>query len=247
MENFQKIMEAFEIHSPEEIRDCFEHGVSPNDKINGKPLFLEMVNMYLRSPRFKDCIQVFIDHGLIFNDHVLLTVLSDDGEKLKKYIADEPSIIHKRYSLDCTFTPLTEVTLLHICAEYNLVKSARVLMEHGADINSKAGLDKYGFGGHTPIFHTVNQHQNASMGMLSMLLDQKADLQITVKGLIWGKGYEWETYIPAVNPISYAMMGLLRQFQRTEADIYEIVELLQKAANGIDYRSLNIPNKYLYK
>jgi hypothetical protein len=68
-----------------------------------------------------------------------------------------------------------------------------------------------------------------------------------VDGLIWGKGYEWETLIPAVNPISYAMMGLLRQFQRTEKDIYEVIQILMKAAYGIDYEPINIPNKYLHK
>jgi len=41
--------------------------------------------------------------------------------------------------------------------------------------------------------------------MLDFLLTKSADLLITVKGLVWGRGYEWETLIPAVNPISYAM------------------------------------------
>lgn len=31
----------------------------------------------------------------------------------------------------------------------------------------------------------------------------------SVEGIIWGEGYDWETFIPSVNPISYAMMGLL--------------------------------------
>ena len=77
------------------------------------------------------------------------------------------------------------------------------------------------------------------------LISQKADLTLTVKGLVWGKGYEWETFIPAVNPLSYAMMGLLRQFQRTEEQIYEVVSLLLKAKDGTDYHPGNIPNKYL--
>jgi hypothetical protein len=70
-------------------------------------------------------------------------------------------------------------------------------------------------------------------------------LTLTIKGLIWGKGYEWETFIPAVNPISYAMMGLLCQFQRTEQQIYEVVSLLMKANDGTEYYPTNIPNKYL--
>ena len=43
------------------------------------------------------------------------------------------------------------------------------------------------------------------------------------------------------------MMGLLRQFQRTEKDIYEVIQILMKAAYGIDYEPMNIPNKYLHK
>jgi hypothetical protein len=77
------------------------------------------------------------------------------------------------------------------------------------------------------------------------LLSQNADLDITVKGLVWGRGYTWETFIPSVNPISYAMMGLLRQFQRTEKDIYEVVSVLMKYQYGIEYSPANIPNRYL--
>lgn len=57
--------------------------------------------------------------------------------------------------------------------------------------------------------------------------------------------YEWETFIPSVNPISYAMMGLLPQFQRKEKHIYDVVAVLLKAAYGIDYQPSNVPNKYL--
>ena len=81
--------------------------------------------------------------------------------------------------------------------------------------------------------------------MMKLLISHGADLTYSVKGLIWGKGYEWETFVPAVNPISYAMMGLLRQFQRNERQIYEVVNLLMQAEFDIDYIPSNIPNKYL--
>ena len=122
---------------------------------------------------------------------------------------------------------------------------ATILVNHGININIKAGVDKNGFGGQTPIFHTVNQNENKSLDVLKYLVAQNVDLALTVKGLVWGKGYEWETFIPSVNPISYSMMGLLRQFQRTEQQIYEVVYLLLKATYGIDYFPTNVPNKYL--
>jgi hypothetical protein len=38
---------------------------------------------------------------------------------------------------------------------------------------------------------------------------------------------------------------LLRQFQRTEKDIYEVVSVLMKYQYGIEYSPANIPNRYL--
>jgi len=245
MDYLQKIITDFELHSVDGIRDCFKNGVNPNEKVNGKPLIYSFINMYTRGPLFKSCIQVFVDYGLDFDDKVLLSVFLDNATLLDAQLADDKNAITKKYSFDCTFTPLYEVSLLHICAEYNQLACAKILLKHGADINSKAGVDEYGFGGHTPIFHTVNQDANKSLDVLKFLISNQADTTITVKGLIWGKGYEWETFIPSVNPISYSMMGLLRQFQRTEKQIYEVVSLLLKAGYKIDYFPTNVPNKYL--
>ena len=138
-----------------------------------------------------------------------------------------------------------QASLLHICAEFNHIECAKVLVNHGSDINAKAGIDAHGFGGQTPIFHTVNQNQNQSEEMLNFLLSKNADLDITVKGLIWGKSYEWATLIPSVNPISYAMMGLLPQMHRDEHIISSTVQKLMFHKYGVEYTPTNIPNKYL--
>lgn len=245
MDNLSEIITCFELHSVEGIKECFAKGVNPNEIIKGKPLIYELINMYSRGPLFKECVKAFVDYGLDFEDKVLLAVLTDDAALLDAQLSNDKGALLKKYSFDCTFTPLYEASLLHICAEYNHLACAQVLVNHGADINAKAGLDANGFGGQTPIFHTINQHANKCIDVMTFLLTQKADLTLTVKGLIWGKGYDWETFIPSVNPISYAMMGLLRQFQRTEVQIYEIVSLLMKSRYGINYAPDNIPNKYL--
>lgn len=245
MDYLQKIITEFELHSVDGIKECFNKGVNPNEIVNGKPLVYELINMYTRGPLFKSCIQAFVDNGLDFEDKILLSVLLDNASMLDDQLSADKNAIAKKYSFNCTFTPLYEISLLHICAEYNHLACAKVLLKHGADINSKAGFDENGFGGQTPIFHTVNQDTNKSLDVLKFLISQQADLTITVKGFIWGKGYEWETFIPSVNPLSYSMMGLLRQFQRTEKHIYEVVSLLLKAKYGIDYFPTNVPNKYL--
>jgi Ankyrin repeats (many copies) len=241
----KEIQTNFEIHSAQGIRECFDKGVNPNTLVNGKPLIYDLINMYTRGPQFKECIQAFVDYGLDFEDKILLAVLLDNASILDEQLYINKEALHKKYSLDCAFTPLYEASLLHICAEYNHLSCAKVLVNHGADVNAKAGLDRDGFGGQTPIFHTVNQDDNKCVDVMKFLVAQQSDLMLTVKGFVWGKGYEWETFIPSVNPTSYAMMGLLRQFQRTEKQIYEVVVFLTKAQYGIDYFPNNIPNKYL--
>lgn len=245
MDYLQKLIIDIELHSVEGIRACFENGVSPNQRYNDKPLFEELTSQYTRTPRFRDCVQAFVDYGLEYGNNPLLAVLLDDAALLEQLIAEDPGLVARQHRLTCAFTPLEGVTLLHVCAEFNHLACARVLVAHGADVNAPAQTDRYGFGGHTPVFHTVNQHGNFSMDMLTFLVSQSATPDYPVRGLIWGKGYPWETFVPAVNPISYAMMGLLRQFQRTESDVYEVVKMLLKAAWGIDYQPENIPNRYL--
>ena len=246
MPDYRQLVYDIEVHSVEGVRRYFEEGGDPNEVHDGMPLFTTMVEMYMRSPRFSQCVSVFIGHGLAFDDPALLAVLSNDADRLEALIRVDSGIVYKTYSrFRNTFTPLTGSTLLHICAEYNHVPAAKVLIRYGADINAPAGMDEHGFGGHTPIFHTVCQNLHNSEEMLHYLLELGADLTLTVKGLIWGKGYEWETFIPAVNPISYAMMGLLPQMHRNPLIVANVVSLLVKRAYGIDFIPPNVPNAYL--
>lgn len=245
MDYLEKIIGDIELHSVEGIRECFEHGLSPNVLFRDEPLIYELTSEYTRSPRFKDCVRAFIDHGLEFEDKILLSVLSDDGLTLDHLLNANPERLSRHYTLRSAYTPLYQASLLHICAEFNHQSCAQVLVNRDLDINIRAGFDQYGFGGQTPIFHTVNQNSNQSADMMEYLLSLGADLKLTIPGLIWGKGYEWETLIPAVNPISYAMMGLLPQMHRNEKTISATVSELLHAAYGIEYTSPNIPNAYL--
>lgn len=246
MPDYNDILYAAETHSVDGIKAYFNKGGSPNEVHDGMPVFTMMVEMYARGLRFKECVQAFIDAGLEYEDKALLAVLAADEEMLKQALTIDPSAVNKTYSLyNNTYTPLTGGTLMHFCAEYNSLACAKILLQHGADVNAKAAYDDHGFGGHTPIFHTVNQNGNSSVDMLHFLLQNGTDLFYTVKGLIWGRGYEWETFIPSVNPISYAMMGSLPQFHRREQTIMDVVSLLIKQAYGIDYLPKNVPNAYL--
>lgn len=245
MNYLERIIGEIELHSIGGIKECFEHGGSPNDLYRGEPLIYELISEYTRTTRFRDCVKLFVDFGLEFEDKALLSVLLNDSISLERQLTIQPEIISRRYTLRSAYTPLYQATLMHICAEFNHVATAEVLTKYGADVNAKAGIDENGFGGQTPIYHTINQNSNNSIDMLNFLLAHSADLEITVPGIIWGKGYEWETLIPAVNPISYAMMGLLPQMHRNEIIISNIVATLLKHSFRIDYTPKNVPNAYL--
>lgn len=247
MSLISEIAIQIELHSVEGIKNCFNSGVGPNDHFKGVPLIYELTSEYTRSPKFKECVKAFIDQGLQFEDKPLLAVLSDNAKDLDELLSADPEILEKKYTLRCAYTPLFEVPLLHICAEFNHVSCAKVLLKYGADINAQAGLDENGFGGQTPVYHTVNQNRNQSLDMMNFLLSNNANLIMTVKGLVWGNGYEWETFIPAVNPISYAMMGLLPQMDRDELTVAKTVSILLKHAFGIEYLPENVPCAYLKK
>jgi hypothetical protein len=239
------IITDIELHSVEGIEHCFRNGLNPNTSFRNEPLINELISEYTRSPRFTDCVKAFTTHGLRMEDNALLAVLMDDAQLLTKELNVSPDLISKTYTLRTAYTPIYKATLLHICAEFNLVSCGKLLIENGADINARAGKDSYGFGGQSPVFHTVNQNGDQSAAMLELLLDHGADLSLTVTGFNWGRSYPWETFIPSVNPISYCMMGLLPQMHRDVYVISKTISRLLKHAHGIEYALPNIPNAYL--
>lgn len=246
MDYLKQLIYSIELHAVEEIRACFENGINPNGIFNGRPLIDELVGEYTRTERFSTCVRAFVDSGLQMEDNALLAALLNDASALETALQQTPAIADKRYQLRCAYTPMDGVTLLHVCAEFNHLACAELLVQFGADVNAKAAMDEHGFGGQTPIFHTVNQNGNQSIDMLYFLLNKGADVKHTVTGLIWGKGYDWETFMPTINPISYAQMGLLPQVHRDEATIANVVSLLLQYGYGIDYKPTNIPCKYLH-
>ena len=239
------LLGAFETHSVQEIEQCIASGIDVNEPFGGKTPVDHLLEMYLRSDRFSACFKALIDAGARFDNKPLLAVLLGDVNDLERRLDDDESILHAKHSIPFPFTPLEGVTLLHVCAEFNQVDCARALIGRGADVDARAAVDANGLGGQTPIFHTVNSHTNFAYPMPEVLLDSGASLDIQLRGLVWGKSQEWETYIPEVNPISYAMAGNLRQFQRREQDQARNIALMQKRKYGDAPEIANVPNAYL--
>jgi ankyrin repeat protein len=111
---------------------------------------------------------------------------------LQKHLSRDPSLLERRFTYPEVFfnhdgspgdaypaTPVSGCTLLHLALEFDDIDVARWLIEGGADVNARAPIDAEGFGGHTPLFHTV-VNLAAGMGLKDdskarLLLDHGAD------------------------------------------------------------------------
>jgi len=235
----------FEVHSPDGIRKALAAGVSPTAPIDGKRPIDILIEMYLRSSRFGECLQVMLDAGATVGDPLLESILLDDDAALCKLLGQSNAFLRRKLSLLCTFSSCRGVSPLHICAEFNSTRCARVLLENGVDVNARADQDANGLGGHTPIFHAVNSIFNYSRPMMEILVDAGADLDIRVRSLLWGESMSWETVVHDITPISYAQCGLYRQFHHREDDVYSNIDSLYRKRYGKESPRRNVPNKYL--
>ena len=77
------------------------------------------------------------------------------------------------------------------------------------------------------------------------LLAAGARTDVRLTALTWGRGFEWETTLYDVTPISYCQAGLLPQMHRREADVYRNLEALLAAAARPAPSLANVPNRYL--
>lgn len=247
MDTLDRLFGGFETHSPNEIRAAIDEGADPIGPVRGKTPIDRLVEMYTRSVRFAECLRVMLDAGATLDDPFLEALLLDDTGRLSEILKASPSAFERILSLDCAYTSLREVTALHVCAEYNCTNCARVLLNAGLDVNARAGIDKHGLGGHTPLFHTVNSNRNHCRPMMELLVGAGADIDIRVDALLWGAGCDWETTVFDITPISYAQCGLYPQFHRREQDVYANIDFLYRRRCGISPHLRNVPNKYVDK
>lgn len=239
------LLGEFEVHSPEGIRALLAAGVSPTEQVNGKRPIDALIEMYLRSSRFAECLQVMLDAGATVGDPLLETILLDDDAGLRALLALSSEGLQRKLNPLCAFTSCRGVSALHICAEFNSIRCARVLLESGANVNARADQEADGLGGQTPIFHAVNSIFNYCRPMMELLVDAGADLDLRLRSLLWGESMSWETVVHDVTPISYAQCGLYRQFHRREKDIYGNIDYLSLKRYGVKPPLRNVPNKYL--
>jgi hypothetical protein len=121
----EDLLEGFELHSPEKIRAVIAAGADAKAPIRAKRPIEWLMEMYLRSGRFVECVRVMLEAGATLDDPVLEAILLDDDMQLRKLLQQEPQSRGRKFHLERAYTPRHGVSPLHVCAEYNSVKCAR--------------------------------------------------------------------------------------------------------------------------
>jgi ankyrin repeat protein len=157
--------------APQALKWLLEHGADPNvvSKTYGSPLNM-IICTYMRDAKGKNaCLEVFAEAGFPLPDTPAMAFHRGRIDLLESHLARDPSLLDHRFQGSEIFpvelgiapgdglhaTPVAGGTLLHLAAEYDDIDVARWLIARGADVNAKASTDADGFGGHTPLFHSV--------------------------------------------------------------------------------------------
>ena len=240
------LLGAFELHDAPGVRKALDAGVNPTAPLNGKRPIDWLISMYTRSPNFAACLRVMLAAGATVGNDLTEAALLDDDDALRRIVQQNPERARERVDVESAYTSLRGVSALHVCAEFNSIRCATLLLNAGADVDDRADVDGDGLGGQTPLFHTVNSNQNHCRPMMDLLLDAGANVDVRLRGLVWGDGLEWETVVFDVTPISYAQCGLYRQFHRDEKDIYDNIDRLYRRRFGSSAPRRNVPNRYVF-
>lgn len=243
--SYDELLAAFESHAIDRVCRLLDAGIDVHAPRDGTTPVMRLVAMYTRSDRFPDCLRLLLERGAALDDPRLAPVLLDDPDALDAALDADPTLLHHRTSMPCTFTPLDGASLLHVAAEYGHLAVARRLLERGAAVDARAALDAAGMNGHTPLFHTVNSNANRSAQVMRLLLEAGARADLRLDGITWGRGFAWETTCIDVTPVSYAQLGLLPQMHRDERDCYANMRTLLQAAGRPVPAFDNVPNQYL--
>jgi ankyrin repeat protein len=177
--------------APGALRWLLDHGADPHAAARdyGSPLMM-LVCTYSRNAKGKNaCLEVFADAGFNLPETPAMAFHRGRIDLLQAHLDRDPSLLEHLFEESEIFppqlginpgdglhvTPVAGGTLLHLAVEYDDIDLARWLIERGADVNAKSALDADGFGGHTPLFHTVVTLAAPDDSKARLLLDHGAD------------------------------------------------------------------------
>jgi hypothetical protein len=187
-------------------------------------------------------LEMYVEHGLELPDTPTMALHRGRIDLLEEHLRRDPTLLRRTFTHEEIYppelgchddvqatqgTPLAGTTLLHLCADYDELEIAQWLVDHGADVNTKATVNADGFGGHTALFGTVvsqpnfwvnHQHRSDDALMTRLFLDHGADPNVRaslrkqlhpgygenpvreyhdITALSWGERFESKAFVSA--------------------------------------------------
>ncbi len=188
------IMFPLEEFGPQALKWLLDHGADLHAAAARYCCPIGMLTcIYTRRPKDKSaCLEIVGAAGFPLPDTPIMALHRSRLDLLQEHLDRDPSLLERRFTYPEVFfnhdgtvgdaypaTPVSGCTLLHLALEFDDIDAAHWLIARGADVNARAAIDAEGFGGHTPLFHTV---VNLASGMgldddskAKLLLDHGAD------------------------------------------------------------------------
>lgn len=173
-----------ENHNLDRMRELIDKGAEPKDAVNEgwdcDVLYGCLQTYARREPeRFHACINTLIDAGAPFEDGVLWDLWRGRSMQFERRLTAEPALLQAKFELDCGgHLTLRGATLLHVAVEFNLGWAVDILLDHGADLDARAGIGRNGVGGQTPLFHSIGSNQGSCYALFEYLLEKGPDLTV---------------------------------------------------------------------
>ena len=141
MPNGADLLGAFEEHSPSGIRALLAAGVSPSELIDGKRPIDALIETYLRSTRFAECLRIMWDAGATLDDPLLEALLLDNdaGASQTPFRIERQSAAKVKPVVRFHLLPRRDGSA-YLRGEFNSTRCAHVLLDAGADVNARADL-----------------------------------------------------------------------------------------------------------
>ena len=174
------------------------------------PLAL-VLGTYARNPAGKHAIlESLARRGYALPDTPMMAFHRGSIDRLREHLHRDPTLLARRFTLreiypvelGCSpdersgmhWTPIMGTTLLHLAIDFEEVAIFEWLIARGADVNARAAIDAEGFGGHTPLFHSVVCHPGGDTTFVRALLERGAAANVRAnmrKFLDWCESPRW--------------------------------------------------------
>jgi len=236
--NYPILLAPCETLQPGALRWLLAHGADPQ-KISGdygSPVSM-LVGTYTRNPAGKHaCLEMIVDAGYPLPDTAAMALHRGRLDLLDAHLRRDPNLLQRRLTEAEMFppeiglkpgeglcaTPIVGGTLLHLAAELTYIEAVNWLLDHGADPNRPTAVDTDGFGGQTPLFHTVITMGHKGDEIARRLLDSGADPNARCslrKRFDWLDGPDADHVheFRNVTPIAYAERYLVPDWANTPA------------------------------